>query len=73
MKIDCSKISNKTDFIMLAGIVLLLCVLCLVAYLAATNNSFIAGFVAATFVWKWKSWIYEPIDRLAERHWPFKG
>lgn len=70
MKIDTSKLSNKGDAVVLLGLVVTLALFGLVFYLAATANTFLAGFVAATIVWRWKAWVYEPIDRLLERCWP---
>ena len=70
MKIDTSKLFNKDDVVVLLGLVITLALFALVFYLAATLNTFLAGFVAATTVWRWKAWIYVPIDQLLERHWP---
>jgi hypothetical protein len=73
MKIDLSKLSNKDDLATLIALILLLCLLAFALYLSATNESFLAGFVVATMIWKWKSWVYDPIDRFLEKHWPFEA
>lgn len=70
MKLDCSKLANKDDLILLLSIGFLLLLLGLVLYLASAVDSFWAGFVAATLVWKWKAWFYEPVDGFLERNWP---
>ncbi len=70
VKLDSSKISNKDDLILFLSICFLLLLLGLVVYLAYAVDSFWAGFVAATVIWKWKAWFYEPVDRFLERNWP---
>lgn len=70
MKLDTSKIANKDDFIIILSFCFLLMLLGLVLYLAFAVDSFWAGFVAATVVWKWKAWFYEPVDGFLERNWP---
>lgn len=72
MKIDCSKMSNKCDLAALIAMLLLAGLLAFVVYLAATSNTFFAGFVAASITFKWKSWIYDPVDQFLEKNWPFK-
>lgn len=70
MKFDCSKISNKDDLIIILSLLFLITQISFVLYLAFSVNSFWAGFVSATVVWKWKSWFYDPVDAFLERKWP---
>ena len=72
MKIDCSKLSNKGDLAAFFAMLMIGCLFGYVAYLSATDNSFFAGFISASIVWKWKSWIYDPIERVLEKYWPFR-
>lgn len=46
--LDTSKLSNKEDLIVLIALVILAIGIGLVFYLAANENNFLAGFVAAT-------------------------
>lgn len=71
MKIDTSKLANKSDLIVLIALIAMIVILGLIIYLA-TINTFIAGFISATLTWNWKRWFYDPIDRFLERHWPFR-
>jgi hypothetical protein len=70
VKIDCSKLSNKDDLIALIGMLFILSLFGLVIYLASTENTFLSGFLAATITWKWKEWVFNPIDKFLENHWP---
>jgi hypothetical protein len=70
MKIDCSKLSNKDDLVVLIGTVFILLQFGFVIYLAATENTFLSGFIASTIIWKWKDWVYNPINNYLELHWP---
>jgi len=72
MKIDCSKLSNKDDLVVLIGMLLILILFGFVIYLAASENTFLSGFIASTITWKWKDWVYNPIDNFLEQHWPTK-
>jgi hypothetical protein len=69
VKIDCSKLSNKGDLVALLGGLFIFSLFGVVIYLAATENAFLAGFMAATITWKWKCWVFDPIDHYLERHW----
>jgi hypothetical protein len=69
MKIDCSKLSNKGDLLVLIALIFMVGIFCLIVYLAFAHT-FLAGFVSATLVWKWQVWFYVPIDNLLEKHWP---
>lgn len=71
MKIYFSKLSNKGDLAALIAMLLIGCIFGFVFYLAATSNSFFAGFVAASIAWNWKNWIYDPLDQFLEKNWPF--
>lgn len=68
--IDTSKDSNKHDLIVLLSLLGLIALLSLVLYLAANENSYVAGFLSASIVWKWKSWYYDPLDAFLEKNWP---
>ena len=70
MKVDCSKISNKGGLIAMVGVVVIFAALGIAIALAVYVDSFIAGFVSATIVWKWHDWIYQPIDRALDKLWP---
>jgi hypothetical protein len=70
MKLDTSKLSNKDDLIVLLSLIILFTLFGLALYLAVNENSFLSGFLSATIIWQWKSWFYEPIDKLLEKHWP---
>jgi uncharacterized membrane protein len=69
MKIDCSKLSNKDDLLTIIAVVVVTAILGFTIYLAAYQNSFIAGFFSATVTWKWHEWIYSPIDNWLEKIW----
>jgi len=69
MKIDCSKLSNKDYLVVFIGTVFILLLFVFVIYLAVTENTFLSGFVASTVTWKWKDWVYNPIDNFLELHW----
>ncbi|MBW0298702.1 hypothetical protein B4P00_21260 [Shewanella xiamenensis] len=71
MKIDTSKLANKSDLIVLIALIAMIVILGLIIYLA-TINTFIAGFISAMLTWNWKRWFYDPVDRFLERHWPFR-
>jgi hypothetical protein len=71
MKIDCSKAANKGDFIVLIVTILMLPGIA-VFILLAIKSPFLAGFTAATLLWKWQEWLYRPLDVLIDRHWPSK-
>jgi|LGVE01.1.fsa_nt_gb hypothetical protein len=70
MKIDCSKLSNKEDAVTLFGMVLILAAFAFAIYLSIFVRSFWGGYVSATIVWKWKDWIFTPLDRWLDRCWP---
>jgi hypothetical protein len=55
----------------LIGTLFILSLVGLVFYLATTDNTFLGGFLAATITWKWKDWVFNPIDNFLEKHWPF--
>lgn len=69
MKIDCSKMSNKDDLLVFIALIFIICIFSFIVYLASINT-FLAGFVSATLIWKWKVWFYDPIDHFIETHWP---
>jgi O-antigen/teichoic acid export membrane protein len=69
MKIDCSKLSNKDDLLALVGILIIVIAVATAFAIAAYINTFTAGFFSATIVWKWKEWLYRPIDRLLDKLW----
>ncbi|EOX3381145.1 hypothetical protein ACPFUC_003659 [Vibrio cholerae] len=71
--LDTSKLSNKDDLIVLIALIVLVIMVVLVLYLASTENTFLAGFTAATITWKWHDWLYKPVDTFLEKHWPFNG
>jgi hypothetical protein len=71
VKIDCSKLSNKDDLIVFIGMIFIFSLFGFVIYLAATEYTFLSGFLAATITWKWKDWVFNPIDNYLENHWPF--
>jgi hypothetical protein len=71
MKIDCSKLSNKDDLVVLLSMIVIFVLFAFTLYLAANNNTFLSGFSAATIIWKWKPWFYEPIDKFLEKNWTF--
>jgi hypothetical protein len=73
VKIDRSKLSNKDDLVALGCLLVLFLLMGMIMYLAANEENFEAGFVAATATWKWKQWLYDPMDRFLEKHWPFSG
>ncbi|OQY41384.1 MAG: hypothetical protein B6242_17490 [Anaerolineaceae bacterium 4572_78] len=70
MKIDCSEISNKSDLLAIAGMIVLGIVFTLAFLIAAYFDNFYAGFFTATIIWKWKVWIYKPIDQKLDKLWP---
>ncbi|PKM47074.1 MAG: hypothetical protein CVV05_01410 [Gammaproteobacteria bacterium HGW-Gammaproteobacteria-1] len=69
MKLDCSRISNEGDLLALIGIVVVAAVLAVAILLAIYIDAFWAGAFSATIVWKWRDWIYAPIDRVLNRLW----
>ena len=69
MRLDCSKLSNKGDLLAIIVGLALLALFGLVIFLAATENTFGAGFLAATITWKWHEWVFTPADRLLDRLW----
>lgn len=66
--IDCSKLSNKDDLMALIFIIVIASLFFVALYLSSIN-SFLAGFVSATIVWRWKAWIYKPLDILLDSIW----
>jgi hypothetical protein len=70
MKINCSKLSNKDDLVVLIAMLFIFLLFGFVFYLAATDNTFLSGFIASTITWKWKSWLYNPVNNFLELHWP---
>lgn len=72
MKIDRSKLSNRVNFIVMVGMIILLALFSFVIYLSSTENTFVAGAVSATISWKWHEWIFMPIDNFLEKHWPLE-
>jgi hypothetical protein len=69
MKIDSSKISNKGDLMAIVCTLIILCLLAAAVFIAATMDSFFAGFFSATLIWNWHRWIYLPMDRLVDKLW----
>lgn len=69
MKLDCSKISNKGDLMALVGLLVLLAVLGLALALAGYVDTFAAGFFSATIIWKWRDWLYKPMDAWLDKLW----
>ena len=69
MRLDCSKLSNKGDLLAIIVCLALFALFGLVIFLAATENTFVAGFLAATITWKWHEWVFKPADRLLNRLW----
>lgn len=69
MRIDCSKISNKGDLLILVSLVLIVAVVGFAMFLAVYVHSFVAGFISATCLLKWHEWIYKPVDRMLEQLW----
>jgi O-antigen/teichoic acid export membrane protein len=69
MQIDCSKNSNKGDLLALIAIFALLGMFAAATLLAVYVDTFWAGFLSATIIWKWKHWIYNPIDRILDKLW----
>jgi len=70
MNIDCSKIANKSDLLVLVGVVIIIALLGVAVMLTIYADNFIAGFFSATITWKWHGWIYKPIDRMLDKLWP---
>lgn len=69
MKIDCSKVSNKGDLMALVGLVVVFVALAIAITLAAYAHTFLAGFFSATITWKWRDWIYKPLDQKLDKLW----
>ncbi|WP_282109258.1 hypothetical protein [Shewanella algicola] len=69
MKIDCSKMANKSD--LMALILTFICIIgfCIIAFIASYNH-FIAGFFSASLVWNWRRWLYMPLDKWLDKLWP---
>jgi len=69
VRLDCSKISNKGDLMALAGLVILATAFGLALLLAVYVNTFAAGFFSATVIWKWRDWLYKPMDAWLDKLW----
>lgn len=69
MRIDCSKTSNKGDLLAILGVTTLMLLAVVVFSLAVFVDAFWGGFLAATIVWKWKAWCFDPLDRVLDRLW----
>ena len=69
MKIDCSKLSNKSDLIALLCFIITVGVLVFIVYLTMVNQTFMAGLLSASIYWNWKRLIYDPLDTLVDRVW----
>jgi len=70
LKIDCTKLSNKDDVVCLVIVIMLILVLLTVITLQVKGYPFLAGIVVATAVFKWKNWIYRPVDAFLDKLWP---
>lgn len=53
----------------LVGLLILAAALGVALMLAAYVNTFIAGFLSATIIWKWRDWLYRPLDAWLDRLW----
>lgn len=67
--VDCSKISNKADLLAIFGMVVIVVLLAFAVWLSYASNSFVSGFFSATIIWKWRDWIYVPIDKMIDKFW----
>jgi len=68
--IDCSKDGNKGDILAIIMMCQLVILFLFSLWLGATQNTFYAGFVSATIIWKWRDWIYRPTEQLLDKIWP---
>lgn len=72
MKIDCSKLSNKDDLVILIVSAISIVILIAVVLLQLRGESFLSGVVAGVTVCKWKCWIYRQVDVFLDKHWAEK-
>lgn len=48
---------------------IILLLFCLVVGLAVIGDTYLSGFLSSTIVWKWKDWVFKPIDAYLEKIW----
>jgi hypothetical protein len=65
--VDCSLAANAGDLLSLLFIAIVCCVLIFAVLLAYYTTNFISGFVASTIIWKWKAWLWRPMDKILNK------
>ncbi len=59
--------SGKGTLLMLFGLLTIAAALGTAVVLAFYGDSYFAGFLSATIIWKWHDWLYKPINRVLQQ------